>query len=359
MVKSLKIFSPEAILKSTFFKKILLIFLCISVAAGLAACGEGEQKQSQLFSMGTTFTLMAYGPRADAGIKSAEQTIIAVDALTDPEVDTSTCYAINHAQGSQLNISGQVAEMLIDAKEIYEKSDGAYDLTIYPVVKRWGFTDGRYYVPSDEEIAEDLARKCMDQLNIASFPNSGTYAVSLPSYGELDFSSCARGCASKYAIDAMRKNGITSAIVSLSGNVQTLGLKPDGTEWKIGIVDSKNVSTYLGTISVGETAIVTTGAYQNYMTGSTKYHHIFNTKSGYPTSNGLASVTVICEDGTVADCLSTALYAMGQTKALNYWRANGGFDMIIITDSGEIVCTAGLLEKFDVKNDYYTLSYVE
>ena len=309
--------------------------------------------------MGTDFTITAYGSKAEKGIQSATATIQAVESMSNPEIDTSTCYALNHAQGEQLNISGQVAEMLIDAKQIYERSEGAYDLTVYPLVKLWGFDDGRYYTPTDEEIAEYLALLGMDRMNIAQFPSTGTYAVSMPSYCELSFASCARGCASKYAIDALRKTGVVSAIVSLSGNVQTLGVKPDGTDWSIGITDPKNPSGFLGVISVGETAVSTTGAYQNYMTGSTKYHHIFNTKNGYPTSNSLLSVTVVCEDGTMADCLSTAMYALGPTKAVSYWRNYGGFDMILISDTGEITCTSGLLEKFDIRNENYSLSYIE
>ena len=196
-------------------------------------------------------------------------------------------------------------------------------------------------------------------MTISKFPTSGTYAVILPEYGSLSFASCARGCASKYAIDAMRKNGVESGLVSLAGNIQTLGMKPDGNFWSVGITDPKNPSGYLGIVTVGETAISTTGSYQDFMPSNPKYHHILSTSTGYPTSNGLLSVSIICEDGTYADCLSTAMYAIGQTRAINYWRQYGGFEMILINESGNVICTSGLLEEFELKNDFYTLSYVE
>ena len=340
-------------------KKIFLTAICLSAVLLFSACGGASMVQDQLLTMGTTFTLTAYGKNAEKGIKSAESTILAIDAMSNPDIETSTCYQLNHAQGEQLNISGQIAEMLLEAKDIYEKTDGAYDLTIYPLSRRWGFTNGRYYIPTDVEIAEDLACLCMDKLSISKFPNSGAYAVSMPSYGQLSFSSCEKGCATKYAVDALKKTGVESAVVSLEGNVQTLGMRPDGSEWSVGITDPKNPSGFLGVLSVGETALVTTGAYQQYMTGSTKYHHILNPKTGYPTGNSLLSVTVVCEDGTRADCLATAMYVLGQSKALAYWRQFGGFEMILINDSGEVICTSGLLEKFDIKNEYYTLKYVE
>ena len=136
-------------------------------------------------------------------------------------------------------------------------------------------------------------------------------------------------------------------------------MKPDRTEWNIGITDPNNPSGYLGILSVGETAIVTTGSYQRYMTSNPKYHHIFNTKSGYPTTNGLLSVTIICQDGTYADCLSTAMFALGQSRAINYWREYKGFEMILINSDNEVICTSGLLEQFDLRNNFYKLRYVE
>ena len=325
----------------------------------LSACGEGKLYRKQVYAMDTVMTLSAYGKNASRGLNAAESIILALDSLVDPDVQTSTCYALNHAQGETISVTGQIADMMITAIDVYDKSDGYYDLTIYPLVKRWGFTDGKYYIPTDEEILEDLARCCMDKITVSKFPTSGTYSVQMPSYGQLSFASCAKGCASKYAVDAMRKQGVESAVVSLGGNVQTLGVKPDGSNWTIGITDPKSTNTYLGTVTVGETAVVTSGTYQRYMPNNPKYHHIFNPKTGYPTSNGLTSVTVICEDGTLADCLSTAMFAMGKNAAIKYWRTNGGFDMIIITDTGEITCTAGLLERFSLTNPNYTLNYVE
>ena len=340
-------------------KRIACIILLAAMVLTLCSCGESKAYQMQVVAMDTVMTLTAYGRNAQKGLNSAKATIVALDSSVDPDIETSTVYEINHAAGEQTMISGQIAEMLITAKDIYEKSNGSYDLTIYPLIDRWGFNNGKYYVPTDEEIAQDLSRLCMDQLTVSSFPASGTFVVTLPSYGEISFASCAKGCAAKYAIDAMRKSGVTSGIVSLGGNVQTLGLKPDGSNWTVGIVDPNNTSGYLATVSVGETAIVTSGTYQRYMPDNPKYHHIFSPKTGYPTNNGLKSLTVICEDGTEADCLSTAMFVLGKSGALNYWASNGGFEMIIIDSDNQITATIGLQEKIDLKNDNYTLKYYE
>lgn len=325
----------------------------------LAACGETKQLQRQVYSMDTIMTITAYGKNAEKGLDAAEASILALEAMVDPDIETSACYAINHANGEEVNVNGLVAEMLEDAKLVNEQTEGAYDLTIYPLSKRWGFIDRKYYTPTAAEIAEDLARLCMADMQLTKFPTSGTYSVWLPSYGELSFASCAKGCAAKYAIDAMRKQGVTSGIVSLGGNVQTLGHKPDGSEWTIGITDPNNTSNYLATVLVGETAVVTSGPYQRYFPSDPSIHHILNPKTGYSTANGFTSVTIFCEDGTMADCLSTAMFVLGKSAALNYWKTYGGFEMLLISDDNTITATKGLMEKVAVTNPNYKLSFFE
>ena len=340
--------------------KLSAILLCLCMTLPLAACGETKESQTQVFAMDTIMTLTAYGNKAENGLTAATSVIKSMDAMLDPELETSTTYAINHANGGNTAISGQVAKMLSCANDVYNKSGGALDLSLYPVIKHWGFTDGRYYVPTAEELAVDLSFKCFDQMTLTSFPSSGSYAVAFPHYAQITFGAVAKGCAAENAIGAMRNAGVTSGIISLGGNVQTLGLKPDGSNWKVAVQDPNSTSSYLGIISVGETAVVTSGTYQRFFTQNGKtYHHLINPESGMPTNNTLKSVTIICEDGTMADCLSTAMFILGESKALNYWRTYGGFEMILVNTDNKITCTKGLIEQFTLTNDSYALEYTE
>ena len=165
-------------------KSLRIICLVLCMAMALSGCGEASEKKKQVFAMNTMFTLTAYGNKASAGINAAEASIIAIDAMSDPDVETSMCYTLNHANGQQVNVSGQIAEMLVDAKEVYDRTGGAYDLTVYPLIVRWGFDHGRYYIPAPEEISADLKLLCMDKMNISKFPTSGTYAVTFPAAPE-------------------------------------------------------------------------------------------------------------------------------------------------------------------------------
>ena len=248
--------------------------------------------------------------------------------------------------------------MLSTAQTVYNQSGGTLDLSLYPVIKRWGFTDGRYYVPSDDELAQDLARRAFDKMILTSFPSSGSYAVSFPAGTEITFGAVAKGCASDYAIQAMRAAGVMSGVVSLGGNVQTLGKKPDGSDWNIAIQDPNDTGSYLGYLTVGETAVITSGSYQRFFTeGGQKYHHILSPKTGRPVNNGLLSVTIVCEDGTLADCLSTAMFVLGPQAALNYWRTYGGFEMVLVKSDGHVILTNGLYGKFTPNGDNYVVQY--
>ena len=341
-------------------KRILIVALCLMLLLPLAACGETQMSQRQVFAMDTIMTLTAYGKRAEYGLNAAQSVIQSMNDALDPDLETSTTYAINHAQGGNVSISGQVNKMLSTAYTVYKQSGGALDLTIYPVIVRWGFDSGRYYVPTDEELWVDLSHKGFDKMVLTNFPSSGSYAVSFPVGTQLSFASVAKGCAAENAISAMRNAGVTSGIISLGGNVQTLGLKPDGTNWAVAVADPNNPTNYVGVLSVGEAAIVTSGTYQRYFTQDGKtYHHLINPESGRPINNTLKSATIVCEDGTLADCLSTVMFVLGQSKAINYWRVYGGFDMILINNENEVICTKGLIEKFTLSNNAYTLRYEE
>ena len=346
--------------KLSIIKRLALLLLCASMLLGLCACGETRMSQRQVFAMDTVMTLTAYGKNAERALNQAASVIQSMNDMLDPDLPTSTTYAINHAQGGNVSISGQVNKMLSTAYTVYKQSNGALDLTIYPVIVRWGFDSGRYYVPTEEELWVDLSHKGFDKMVLTSFPSSGSYAVSFPVGTQLSFASVAKGCAADNAISAMRNAGVTSGIISLGGNVQTLGLKPDGSNWAVAVADPNNPTNYVGVLSIGEAAIVTSGTYQRYFTQDGKtYHHLINPESGRPINNTLKSATIVCEDGTLADCLSTAMFVLGQSKAINYWRVYGGFDMILINNENEVICTKGLIEKFTLSNNAYTLRYVE
>ena len=344
--------------------RIIALALCLAMLLPLCACGS-SQETKQLFAMDTVITLVAYGKNAKTGLDAASGIISAMDSSLDPDSDSSYTAQINTANGENVSINAQTAEMLRTALDVCEKSGGALDLSVYPLYLAWGeFKEDTGRVPSSDEIKELRKNLNFASASITEFSGDGEYSVRLPADTKISFGAVAKGCASQYAIDAMRRAGVKSSIVSLGGNVQTLGVKPDGTRWTVAVEDPNTPGTdsYLGTLTVGETAIVTSGNYQRYFIGDDgkKYHHIIDPKTGRPAENDLLSVTVVCPDGTLADCLSTAMFVLGENDALRYWRKYGGFDMILVTEDNRVVCTKGLIEVFSLVNkDRYTLKFVE
>lgn len=344
-------------------RRIIAFALCVFMVLPLCACTNDEPVQKQIFAMDTIMNITAYGKNASDGIDAAVGVINSLNDVLDPDNEGSYAYQINHAEGNDVIVTPQVSEMLSTALSVYKLSGGALDLSVYPIYKAWGeFKEETGRIPDDDELKELRKSLGFGKTEINDFEGEANFSVRMPAGTQISFGAVAKGCAAKYAIDAMRKNGVTSGIVSLGGNVQTLGTKPNGENWTVAVEDPNNTNAYVGTLSVGETAIVTSGSYQRYFTGSdgTKYHHLIDPSTGKPVDNDLVSVTIICEDGTLADCLSTAMFILGQKAALQYWRDNGGFDMIMITKDNEVLCTTGLIEVFTLTNTTdYTVKMVE
>ena len=136
--------------------------------------------------------------------------------------------------------------------------------------------------------------------------------------------------------------------MSLGGNVQALGTKTDGTAWQIAIENPDKSSDYIGVVSVKDKAVITSGGYERYFEKNGKtYHHILEPETGYPAESGVKSVTIVSDDGTLADALSTSLFVMGKEKALDYWREHKNeFDTVLVEDNGNITITDGLKKVF-------------
>lgn len=129
------------------FHRIAAVLLCLCMLLPLSACGETKMYQKQVFAMDTVMTLTAYGNKGEAGLNAAQSVITSMDSMLDPDVETSTTYAINHAEGANVSVSGQVAKMLSTAQTVYNQS-GRYTRSLaLPRYKALGFTDGAVLRP--------------------------------------------------------------------------------------------------------------------------------------------------------------------------------------------------------------------
>ena len=143
-----------------------------------------------------------------------------------------------------------------------------------------------------------------------------------------------------------------SALLSLGGNIQTVGAKPDGSPWRVAVQDpEQDGQTALGVVEVVDLAVVTSGGYQRYFEeDGTRYWHIMDPDTAAPARSGLSSVTVVGADGTVCDALSTALFVIGAEEAADFWRENPSLavELILVEEDGTVLITPGLEDAFQL-----------
>ena len=322
----------------------------------LSGCSrEQEKKEKQLFAMDTVMLLTAYGDEADTGLAVATDMINALAADLDPEKEGSSVYAANAGAGSAVAVSEDLLAVLAAAKDVSRDTGGALDVGLYPVIRAWGFTTGQYRVPEAAELAGLLAEK--DTEGILADDGAGT--VTIPAGTAISLGAVAKGYAAQRAVEAMARAGVEKAILSLGGNVQTLGdTRPDGEPWQVAVTDPSDTGAYVGTLRVGQTAVVTSGGYQRYFEqGGRTYIHILDPATGMPADSDLLSVTVVTADGARADGLSTALFVLGSDEALRYAAGHGDVELVLVTKDSRVIVTAGLAEGFTEAGEGYIYEY--
>lgn len=324
------------------WKKLAAILLA-GVLTGCSAPAEEMQQpvERSLFAMNTYMTFTAYGEDAQAALQEAEECIQQVEGLWSVTDEDSEIYQANHSGGQPVTVSEETAEIISFALEMAQRTGGALDPTIYPVLTAWGFTTDSKQVPSQQQIAQLLEQVGYDRIRL-----NGT-ELTVPDGMELDLGAVGKGYTADLVTEILRRHGVTSALISLGGNIQAIGSRPDGSDWRLGI-RAPWESGNLGVLTVSDAAVVTSGGYENYFDDEQGniYWHILDPSTGYPADSGLQSVTIVGREGKMCDALSTALFVMGAQSAEQYWRENGGFEMLLVTDSGEILITEGIAENF-------------
>ncbi|MBR2520886.1 MAG: FAD:protein FMN transferase [Oscillospiraceae bacterium] len=317
---------------------ILFLLAALISLSGCSTLSSGDGESAEFFAMDTVMTVRVWG--------AAEGTAASMQALArDAEVRLSATDPGSEISHLNANGSGVVSEetalLLRKALELCADTDGSLDISVYPIVKSWGFTTGEHRVPPDGELSVLLEN--VDYTRIQLDGNTVTLAPGM----EIDLGSVAKGRTGDMMADALRQAGVMSALLDLGGNIQTVGSRPDGSPWRIAIKDPGGSGT-LGVLETSDAAVVTSGGYERYFTGDdgTVYWHIMDPSTGSPARSGLISVTVTAGDGMLCDAMSTALFVMGKEKAVDYWRSRGDFDMILVTADSEVFYTAPLMERF-------------
>lgn len=349
------------------WKKIVLVIGMLAVAGLLIVlyrwgnAREDTSKGNELtdgqttysFAMGTSVSVSLYGAQ-DTEYAKIEQ---AIKDLDEQEIswrqEGSVLYKLNHTYtaGEAAEVSDTLHLALTQAYNICRDSEGALDITIRPLANLWNIesaTEEDFRVPTDTEIKETLAKTGYEAVTIGTSKN---VMISKPDM-VLDLGAVGKGFALDIAEQILKEDMVSGGTISVGGSVLVYGEKKDGSAFRVGIRDpqgdAEDMIGYLEFGSDSNTCVSTSGDYEKFIEkDGIRYHHILDRTTGYPAESGLASVTVVCENGLYSDALSTACFVLGYEKSLPLLQKYKA-EAVFIDKKNQVTVTDGL------KGQYHT-----
>lgn len=313
---------------------IAAILLC-----GMTACAPREWAKAECFAMDTYNILEAEADQSvlDAAVVRLNE----LERIFSRNREDAVLYRLNAAGNlPREDLPEELQFLLEESKRLCSETGGAFDPTLGVLVDLWNVGGETSQVPGAEAIREAQGHCGPDRLSVGE-------TIALADGMQLDLGAVAKGYATDLLADQLRDNGVENALLSLGGNVYTMGSK-HGKSFTVGIADPKEPAQLIGRLSVGGgKAVVTSGDYQRYfeMDGK-RYHHILDARTGVPADSGLSAVTVVADSGLLADGYSTALFVLGKERGLEMVEADDRLEAIFIETDGTVTCSSGLEDAF-------------
>ncbi|NNU75551.1 FAD:protein FMN transferase [Clostridium estertheticum] len=335
--------------------KISCLLLLLIIPTFLISCATNDEPvEKEAYMMGTIMNFKIYGKNAETATALVLKRISNIESKMSVNIKTSEISKLNAKAG----ISGQ--KLSEDTYSVIEKSvqyskltGGALDATIEPIVGLWGIGTDKERLPSKTEIDDKL--KLVNYKDIVLDKKNLTVKLKRKNQA-IDLGAIAKGYTADEVKKVLLNNKISSAIINLGGNVYTIGSNPDGKDWNVGIQNPLSTrGEYLGTISVTDKSIVTSGNYERFfIKDGIRYHHIFDPKTGYPAKQSLISTTIVSDKSVDGDALSTSTYIMGLDKGLKLVESIKGVEAIFVTKDKKVYVTPGLKDNFKLTSKEFT-----
>ena len=295
-------------------------------------------------AMGTVVEITLTGDDEVAAQKAALQAlqeIKRIEYLMSPWVESSDVSRINRSAGKEwVDVSSETIAVIKKAQEVSELSEGAFDITVGPLVHLWRKAREKEVPPDTEEIRK--IRSLVDYRDIR-ISNSGRVFLKKKEMS-IDLGGIAKGYAVDRAFELLRTLGYKNLIVNAGGDLRVGGSKWD-QPWSIGIQHPRESQKIMARISISDAAIATSGDYEKFfMHQGKRYHHIFNPRDGLP-AEGCQSVTIICKDGVTADAFATAVFVLGPEKGTFLCQRLQGVECLIVDKDGKTIFSPGLKDR--------------
>ena len=345
-------------------KKFATSLLCgmssfMLAAVPVMADAEVQKYTNTDFAMDTVVSETLYTTGEDLNTTIGDKLREIETGLLSWTDEDSQIAKLNAASGEAVEVSDELAGYLEKIFQLAQDSDGAFDPTIGKIIRLWDIAGENPHVPEQSELDELLKDVGYGKVSLDGDK------VTLEKGATLDLGATGKGIGCDVVSDFLKtQTDVSGMILNLGGSsVMAYGEKSDGSDWKVALTDPRDPEgDYLGAITLNEGEFLSTsGDYEKYFIEDGKrYHHILDPKTGYPADSGLVSVSVISENGMLADALSTSLYLMGEEQAAGYWRTHADeFDMILETEDGTLYVTEGISQEIQTDNTTIVLNTEE
>lgn len=310
----------------------MILFLSLP----LTGCKKAESISCNGFFFDTIIKVTIYDSNQEELLSSCMKLCEKYEALFSRTIKTSDISRINENGGRPVTVSDDTIDILQKAISYGELSDGLFDVTIAPASSLWDFKSDTPALPDKNELKEAISH-----IDYRTIQISGNTVTLLDSKAQIDLGGIAKG----YIADRMKSHliskGVEHATINLGGNVLTIGGKPDGTPFHIGIqkpFDERN--SILTSVDVTDRSVVSSGSYERFFTlDGQLYHHILNPRTGYPVDSGLSGVTILSDSSVDGDALATICFALGQEKGMALIRSLDGVDALFVDTNGKVSAT--------------------
>ncbi len=325
--------------------KALLLAIC-TVTITLSLCSCENYIDNTFYALDT----LIYFKTDTALPKGTSELINSYERKLSRTLPDSYIYNINH--GVQVQTDAQTYGLIKNAVEISRDTCGAFDVSCGELTELWDITSGKNYVPDEATVLQTLERVGYERISLSN----GTV---LADGVKLDLGGVAKGYIAQKTVEFLRENGVESGFASFGGNVAIVGPKKNGKPWSVGIKDPADTSIAVGDLMLTDGYVSVSGGYERYFEKDGKiYHHIFDSKTGYPAVTDILSATAVSSDGMLSDALSTAMFVMGKDGAVElYCSGKYSFEAVIITKENKMYISNGLKDIFVPYAEKYSVEY--
>ncbi|MBS6501913.1 FAD:protein FMN transferase [Clostridium tertium] len=339
-----------------FTISILLIF-SLTILSGCSKDNKVTEPLSKTeLLMGTVVTVTLYDSNDEGILDKVFTKVKELESTLSINENGTLVDKINESAGIEpVKVDYDTYTVIKKGLEYAKLSNGLFDISVGPIVKLWNIGLPEAKVPTQEEIDSRIPLVGYSDVELNDEENT----VFLKRQGMMiDLGGVAKGYTADVISDILTEEGVKSAIIDLGGNIFAHGLKVDGSTWRIGIQNPfSDRGDIIGTITVKNKSIVTSGIYERYIEkDGIKYHHILSPKTGYPYENELAGITIISDKSSDGDALSTSVFAMGVEEGMKFVNTQEGIDAIFVTKDNKIYITDGIRDIFKLTNTDFTLS---